>query len=239
MEKLNYLSDAILKLEQGWQNLFTDKFTNKLYQIDKELSNLALQNIIYPPQEQIFSAFSHTKFEYISVVIIGQDPYHGENEANGLAFAVNRGIKLPPSLKNIFLELKNEYNTDTSGLNGELLIKWAKQGVLLLNSTLTVIKGKPNSLEYLGWAEITNQIIKHISSTKQNIVFILWGAFAKKKIEFIDRHKHLVLTSAHPSPLSAYRGFLGCNHFILANKYLSAHGKTIIQWFIHDKIGLN
>lgn len=226
----NYLCQSLLNLDVSWQSIFINNYKTDLEQIDNNLTTIVKDNIIYPPQEKIFNAFLHTSFDDLSVVIIGQDPYHGEGEANGLAFSVNRNTRLPPSLRNIFAELANEFQVNTKGFNGELLIEWAKQGVLLLNSSLTVIKDQPNSLSNIGWHEFTDKIISYVSDVKRNVVFILWGAFAQKKISLIDTSKHLILKSAHPSPLSSHRGFFGCNHFILANQYLKKHKGYEIDW---------
>lgn len=233
MEQFNYLRCSFVGIDTGWVNLLRPLFTtNILLEIDDKLSKIAMQDIILPSAGQIFNAMRYTKFDDISVVIIGQDPYHGENQANGLCFSVNEGVRLPPSLKNIFMELGEEYNVDMKHADGQLLFSWAKQGVLLLNSSLTVIKDKPNSLCNIGWDIVTDHIIHKISELKQNVVFILWGAFAQKKVKLIDKNKHLVLMAAHPSPLSVYRGFFGCHHFIMANEYLKRHGKNIIDWLL-------
>ena len=230
MTNFKYLNKSFDKVDIKWRQLFTTHFLHQLSDIDIKLEHIAQDNTIYPKQEDIFNAFTLTPWEQLSVVILGQDPYHGINEANGLAFSVNDGIILPPSLKNIFKELANEYGVDSSNYDGELLFEWANQGVLLLNSSLTVLKDKPNSLANIGWEIFTDSIISLISEEKENIVFILWGAFAGKKAKYIDKNKHLILTSAHPSPLSAYRGFLGCGHFIKTNQYLQRYDKAIINW---------
>ncbi len=231
MNQLNYLNTSFKKLDDSWQQFLIEKLKQELYSIDNMLVKMAENTTIFPPNNLIFEALTKTKLHDVSVVIIGQDPYHGINEANGLAFAVNNDIKLPPSLKNILKELKQEYPNSPTEPNNQSLLTWAKQGVLLLNSTLTVIQDKPNSLANIGWDLITNQIIKKISDSHINNVFILWGAFATQKSIFIDQNKHLILKAPHPSPLSAYRGFFGCNHFIQTNEYLTAHHKTPITWF--------
>ncbi|MFN8770793.1 MAG: uracil-DNA glycosylase [Neisseriaceae bacterium] len=231
--KLSYLSQSLSKLNAKWQHIFISELQVELQQIDERLAKIVKENIVFPPQPKIFDAFLYTDFDDLSVVIIGQDPYHGEGQANGLAFSVNKDVKLPPSLRNIFVELKNEYGVDIKNFSGELLIKWARQGVLLLNSSLTVINGMPNSLANIGWHQCTDKIISYISKVKNNIVFLLWGAFAQQKISLIDTSKHLVLTSTHPSPFSVHKGFFGCNHFVLVNKYLKDHQKPEIDWLNH------
>lgn len=185
---------------------------------------------VFPPYEEIFKALTLTPFEKIKVVILGQDPYHGEGEANGLAFSVNKGIKLPPSLRNIFKELKDDVGVDTPN-HGDLS-SWAKQGVLLLNSILTVEKDKPASHRNIGWEEYTDSIIKEISNKKEHTVFILWGNYAQSKEYLIDTNRHLVIKSTHPSPFSARKGFFGSKPFSRTNEYLSKHGIPIIDWNI-------
>ncbi len=185
--------------------------------------------IIFPPAPQIFSAFDFTPFNDTRVVIIGQDPYHGVGQAHGLCFSVNKGVKVPPSLINIYKEIK----TDIEGFNipehGDLS-HWAKQGVLLLNATLTVEKDKAGSHQGKGWEVFTDAVIKAISKQKEHVVFILWGKFAQSKVRLIDDSKHLILMAAHPSPLSAYNGFWGCKHFSKTNDYLKQHQLPIVNW---------
>lgn len=191
----------------------------------------ALQNegkIIYPAQKDIFKAFHYCKYDELKVVIFGQDPYHGEGQAEGLAFSVPIGQALPPSLKNIFKELSNDLKKPMP-TNGNLE-RWAQQGVLLLNSVLTVESKRPGSHRNFGWENISDQIIKMISDQKENIVFILWGNYAINKMKLIDTKKHLILTAAHPSPLSAYKGFFGCQHFSKTNEFLKAHKIKVINW---------
>lgn len=180
---------------------------------------------IYPPARCIFRAIDN--LESVKVVIVGQDPYHGEGQANGFAFAVNAGIAKPPSLLNIFKELASDigaFKTD------ETLEHWATQGVMLLNASLTVVKGKPASHSDLGWQKITNRIIKHLSDTGEHLVFILWGKFAQSKMSIIDDEKHLIISSAHPSPFSAYTGFFGSKPFSRTNDYLVRHNRQPIEW---------
>ncbi len=183
---------------------------------------------IYPDFDNIFKAFELCTFDKLKVVIIGQDPYHGEGQAHGLAFSVPEGIDMPPSLKNIFKELAEDLNT-TMPLNGNLE-RWAKQGVLLMNSVLTVKKDQAGSHRNIGWEKITDQIIYTISTKKNNMVFILWGNYAKEKEQLINKENHLILTAAHPSPLSAYKGFFGCRHFSKTNAYLRSKEIGEIVW---------
>lgn len=181
----------------------------------------------FPPKNQIFRAIELTSFDEVKVVIIGQDPYHGDNQANGLCFSVSDKVKAPPSLQNIFKELKDDLNIDKTTNE---LDDWAKQGVLLLNATLTVRAHSPNSHKDLGWEKFTDFIIKEISDKKQNVVFVLWGAFAQKKEVLIDSSKHFILKSAHPSPFSVYRGFYGSKPFSKINEYLESKALKPISW---------
>lgn len=229
MIKLDYLQPAFAGVDQLWQAELANNCAENIINIDGELAQAVATQIIYPPQSQIFNALVHTPLDKVRVVILGQDPYHGVGEANGLAFSVNKGIAIPPSLRNIFKELGLEYGTKIN-LGGETLVNWADQGVLLLNSSLTVIKDRANSMAHIGWQPITDKIIQIVNSKCNNVVFLLWGTFAQKKATFIDNDRHLILTSSHPSPLSAYRGFLGCNHFKLVNEYLVVHGYSAINW---------
>ena len=183
---------------------------------------------IYPPARLIFNAFDHCPFNDVKVVILGQDPYHGVGQANGLCFSVNKGVAFPPSLMNIFKEIQSDLGKPLPP-NGDLT-RWANQGVLLLNATLTVQAHQAGSHQRRGWEEFTDAAIRILAEEREHLVFILWGAYAQKKGAFIDRNKHLVLTSAHPSPLSAYNGFFGNRHFSRANEYLAAHGATPIEW---------
>ena len=184
--------------------------------------------LIFPPAKDIFNAFHFTPLDRVKVVILGQDPYHGPGQAHGLCFSVNDGVPFPPSLVNIFKEIKTDLGTDAPATGN--LTRWAEQGVLLLNATLTVRAHQAGSHQNRGWEVFTDAAIRTLAENRENIVFILWGSYAQKKGAFIDRNKHLVLTSAHPSPLSAYNGFFGNKHFSRANDYLKAHGKTEIIW---------
>lgn len=188
------------------------------------------KHVVYPKDADIFNALNTTPFKNIRVVIIGQDPYHGPNQAHGLAFSVRKGVPLPPSLLNIYKEIKQEFGTEIPR-HGDLT-HWARQGVLLINATLTVRQASAGSHQGKGWEKFTDTVICEINDRLTNVVFMLWGAYAKKKGEFINRKKHLVLTAPHPSPLSAHRGFMGCGHFLKANEYLSKHGYSPIDWEI-------
>lgn len=185
------------------------------------------QKTIFPPKNQVFSAFA-TDLDQVKVVIIGQDPYHGPGQAHGLAFSVRPGVQTPPSLQNIFKEISQEYGTPLPQSGN--LKRWADQGVLLLNNTLTVEAHRAGSHRGRGWEEFTAHIIRLLSDKKEHLVFLLWGRDARSKKSLIDTQKHLVLEAAHPSPLSAYHGFFGCNHFRLTNDYLQKHGQTPINW---------
>ncbi|WP_295727795.1 uracil-DNA glycosylase [uncultured Muribaculum sp.] len=184
---------------------------------------------IYPPAGKIFAAFDSCPFNDVKVVILGQDPYHGPGQANGLCFSVNRGVALPPSLVNIFKEVKDDLGLAQTPVDGDLS-RWARQGVLLLNSTLTVEAHRAASHQGRGWETFTDAVVHRLNDDRDGLVFILWGSYAIKKGAFIDRTRHLVIESAHPSPLSAYRGFFGSRPFSRANDYLVKHGKTPIDW---------
>lgn len=181
----------------------------------------------FPPKKEIFRALELTEFEDVTVVIIGQDPYHNDGQANGLCFSVSENVSAPPSLKNIFIELKDDVGVERKQKD---LQDWAKQGVLLLNATLTVQAHEPNSHRKIGWEVFTDYIIKQISEEKENVVFVLWGAFAQKKASLIDETKHFIIQSAHPSPFSVYRGFFGSHPFSKINNYLNEKGKETIVW---------
>ncbi|MBA2653873.1 MAG: uracil-DNA glycosylase [Gammaproteobacteria bacterium] len=186
---------------------------------------------IYPPQSDVFNALKFTPLETVKVVVIGQDPYHGPKQAHGLSFSVLPGIKPPPSLKNIFLELNQDLNIPIS--NNGCLIKWAEQGVLLLNAVLTVEAGKPQSHAKMGWEQFTDKIIQVLNDKREGLVFLLWGAYAQRKGEIINPTKHHILTAAHPSPFSV-RGFLSCKHFSKTNAILTKLGKTPIDWKLEN-----
>ena len=183
---------------------------------------------IYPLKDQIFNAFDLSSFENTKVIILGQDPYHNEGQAHGLSFSVPKGVSIPPSLRNIYQELLSDLDI-TPSQSGNLT-HWASQGVLLLNSVLTVEKNSPGSHAKSGWVDFTDTVIDILNEKKQNLVFLLWGAYAQKKAELIDQNKHLVLTAAHPSPFSAHKGFFGCKHFSQTNDYLKMHNQQPIDW---------
>jgi uracil-DNA glycosylase len=201
-------------------------FENLMITLHKEY----FKNECYPPKELIFNAFNQCKLNDLKIIVVGQDPYHGLGEANGLSFSVNHGAKIPPSLRNIYREISSDFNTVLLPNSGDLS-HWSKQGVLLLNATLTVKRDQPNSHKHLNWQEFTNAVIENLSNKKEGLVFMLWGSFAKKKGEKIDRTRHLVLESGHPSPMSANQGkWFGNKHFSLANQYLIERKKTCINW---------
>ena len=216
---------------QTWQAFLATEFQKPYFvelmqQVEQEYTNTTC----FPPKELIFSAFEQFDFQDTKVVIIGQDPYHGTGEANGLCFSVNDGVAIPPSLKNIYTEINNEFDRILFPTSGNLE-RWAKQGILLLNAGLTVRKDEANSHKHLKWNLFTDAVIDLINQKSENVVFLLWGSFAQKKGKLIDRNKHLVLESGHPSPLSANRGmWFGNNHFKLTNAYLREKGKSEIEW---------
>ena len=188
-----------------------------------------MSHTVFPPENKVFRAFNAVPFDKVRVVIIGQDPYHGPGQACGLAFSVPPGVRKPPSLRNIYKELSSEFPGFDAERNGDLA-KWAEQGVLLMNATLTVKEGLPGSHRGKGWEEFTDSCIKALSDLRSGIVFLLWGAYAQKKADIIDASRHLILCAPHPSPLSARRGFFGCGHFKSANEYLAGHGEKEIEW---------
>ncbi|MGZ8540335.1 MAG: uracil-DNA glycosylase [Chitinophagaceae bacterium] len=219
-----------VKIEDSWKEILHDEFDKAYFQhIPLHLKTEKSQGkTIYPPGGFIFNAFNTTPFDKIKVVIIGQDPYHGPRQAHGLCFSVQNGVPPPPSLVNIFKELKEDIGMDIPGHGN--LTKWAEQGVFLLNASLTVRAGEPMSHSKIGWAEFTDSVIKTISDKKEHVVFLLWGKFAQDKKILIDEKKHLILRAAHPSPLSAYSGFFGCRHFSKANEYLMSKGIDPVDW---------
>lgn len=218
-----------IKIDKSWKSALKDEFEKPYF---KELAAFVKKEYkagtVYPHPAKIFSAFDICPVDKVKVVIIGQDPYHGPNQANGLAFSVNDNIAIPPSLQNIYKEIEADVGREMSK-NGNLE-RWAEQGVLLLNATLTVRAGFAGSHQKKGWEEFTDAVIKYLSGEKENLVFMLWGAYAQKKGEVIDKTKHLVLATTHPSPFSADKGFLGSRHFSKANAYLIMHGEKPIDW---------
>jgi uracil-DNA glycosylase len=218
-----------VKIAPSWKNKLEAEFGKSYFNNLIEFVKKEYQTqTVYPPGKEIFRAFDACDFDHVKVVIIGQDPYHGPGQANGLCFSVREGIRMPPSLVNIFKEIQNDLRKPMP--NSGDLGGWSKQGVLLLNATLTVRASTPGSHQNKGWEEFTDAVIRTISDEKENVVFMLWGAYAQKKGEIIDRKKHLVLMSAHPSPFSADRGFFGCKHFSKANEYLRSKGLKEIEW---------
>lgn len=218
-----------VKIEESWKKELHDEWSKDYFvRLTNFVRNEYATKQIFPPGRQIFAAFNATPFNEVKVVILGQDPYHDVGQANGLCFSVNDGIQFPPSLRNIFQEIHNDIGSPIPQ-SGDLT-RWAKQGVLLLNATLTVEAHKAASHQRQGWEQFTDEVISHLSNHRQNLVFILWGSYAISKRSLIDPDKHLILTSVHPSPLSAYRGFFGNKHFSKTNNYLVEHGKTPITW---------
>jgi len=218
-------------IEESWKEILKGEFQSSYFaDIKTFLVEEKEINIIYPPGPQIFSAFNHTPFNNVKVVIIGQDPYHGKGQANGLCFSVNDGINKPPSLVNIFKELYDDLGVKipTSGN----LERWAEQGILLLNATLTVRANQAGSHQNKGWENFTDAVIRALSEKREGLIFILWGAFAQAKQKLIDVSKHHILKAAHPSPFSAYNGFFGCKHFSKTNELLKQMGKDEINWEI-------
>ncbi len=222
-------STSDVKIEPSWKATLSLEFDKPYF---KELSNFVreeyLKGVVYPNPKNVFRAFELCPFDKVRVVIIGQDPYHGPKQANGLCFAVHEGIVLPPSLKNIFKEIESDLGVKHEP-HGDLS-RWARQGVLLLNATLTVRAATPGSHQNKGWELFTDAAIKKLSDEREHLVFLLWGNYAKQKGVVIDRTKHLVLEAAHPSPFSAYNGFFGSKHFSKANEYLKKNGEGEVDW---------
>ncbi len=230
---MSSLEDRV-KIDSDWKELLIDEFS-KPYMLNLRkflLEEKKAGKTIYPESDDIFNAFNYTPFSNTKVIIIGQDPYHGLNQAHGLCFSVKKGVKKPPSLENIFKEISGDLNFKPPKYG--TLVSWAKQGVLLINSVLTVEAGKAGSHQNKGWEIFTDKVIEILNHKASNIVFILWGSYAAKKGQFIDKDRHLILKSTHPSPLSAYRGFFGNHHFSQANNYLTKNGKSPIDWQIED-----
>jgi uracil-DNA glycosylase len=218
-----------VKIHNSWKALLSEEFDQPYFIKLIEFVRQEYQSsVVYPPGKEIFAAFDYCPFENLKAVIIGQDPYHGANQANGLCFSVKEGIPLPPSLQNIFKERADDLNKPSSP-SGDLS-RWAKQGVLLLNATLTVRASSPGSHQNKGWETFTDAVIKLISDKKANVVFILWGAYAQNKGAIIDKQKHLVIQSPHPSPFSVHRGFYGSKPFSKTNAYLLSKGISEIDW---------
>ncbi|MBY0199312.1 uracil-DNA glycosylase [Priestia megaterium] len=220
-------------LKNDWAPLLEEEFQKDYYiQLREFLVDEYNHHTIYPDKYDIFNALHYTDYKNVKVVILGQDPYHGPNQAHGLSFSVQPGVKTPPSLVNIYKELKNEMDYHIP--NNGYLVKWAEQGVLLLNTVLTVRKGEANSHKGKGWEQLTDRIIELVAQKEEPVVFLLWGKHAQAKKEFIHHSHHLILESPHPSPFSANRGFFGNNHFQRANEFLLQHGRQSIDWQIDD-----
>lgn len=217
-------------LPKCWRAYLTDEFEQPyMQQLIHFLQQEEMENkIIFPPKNSIFNAFNATPFNEVKVVILGQDPYHGEGQAHGLSFSVPKGVRIPPSLLNMFKEIHRDLHLPMPSHG--CLQSWAEQGVLLLNATLTVEQGKAGSHQGQGWELLTDKVIQQLNEKREHIVFLLWGSYAQKKGRLINQQKHLVLTSPHPSPLSAYRGFIGNGHFSTTNHYLEQFGTAPISW---------
>lgn len=219
-----------VRIERSWKKVLEREFDEKYFEdLTKFVKGEYKKGTVYPPAKFIFNAFELTPFDKVKVVILGQDPYHGVNQANGLAFSVNDNIQIPPSLINIYKEIESDIGEKTKNKNGNLE-NWAKQGVLMLNATLTVRAHRAASHQNKGWEKFTDTVVKILSEQKENIVFILWGSYAQKKGSVIDENKHLVIRSVHPSPLSAYNGFFGSKPFSQTNAYLIFNNKDPIVW---------
>ncbi len=219
------------EIEESWKTRLSEQFNAPYFGMLKTfLIEERKKHTIYPPGKAIFAAFNHTPFDRVKVVILGQDPYHGPGQANGLCFSVSPGIPQPPSLVNIFKEIQDDLGYPLPS-NGDLT-PWADQGVLLLNATLTVRRAQAGSHQKQGWEQFTDAAIQTLSAEREGLVFLLWGRFAQQKRALIDETRHHVLTAAHPSPFSAYQGFFGCKHFSKANELLLRYGQTPINWKI-------
>ena len=221
-----------VNIEESWKALLADQFESEYFKnLVAFVKDAYAKGIVYPPGKFIFEAFNRTPVSKVKVVLLGQDPYHNPNQAHGLAFSVQHGVALPPSLRNIYKELEAEYGTSFKDRDGDLS-HWADQGVLLLNATLTVSGGAnmAGTHQGKGWETFTDAVIRALSTRRDNLVYLLWGAYAQHKAAFVDPTKNLVLKSAHPSPLSAHHGFFGNGHFKACNDYLVAHGESPIEW---------
>lgn len=220
-------------IHESWHEVLKEEFEKDyFFKLKSFLVEEKKENTIYPPSHQIFAAFDSTPFDQVKVVILGQDPYHGLGQAHGLCFSVNPGVKHPPSLRNIFKEIENDL--DIPYPNSGSLIPWAEQGVLLINATLTVRANQAGSHQKMGWEQFTDAVIHKLSEQKTKLVFLLWGNFAISKSALIDQTKHHILSTVHPSPLSAHRGFMGCKHFSKTNQLLSQNGLKPIDWRVEN-----
>ncbi len=219
-----------IEIEQEWKETLDQYFkTESFVKLDAFVRGEYLARKVFPKPEDIFRAFTLAPFSKVNVVILGQDPYHGEGQAMGLSFSVPRGVAVPPSLRNIYKEIESDIGVKKDFTNGNLE-SWGQQGVLLLNSILSVVADSPASHQDKGWEEFTDTVIKTISLKREHVVFMFWGNFAKSKSSLVDKSKHLVLEASHPSPFAARNGFFGCHHFSLCNKYLQSHNKKKINW---------
>lgn len=218
-----------VRIEESWRKVLQTEFDKPYFELLTQYVRHAYQTRqCFPPAGLIFNAFDSCPFDQVKVVILGQDPYHDVGQAHGLCFSVNEGVAIPPSLQNIYKEIHRDLGTPIPRSGN--LQRWADQGVLLLNATLTVEAHQPGSHQGKGWEELTDAAIEALNRDREHVVFMLWGSYAQRKGKFIDRRKHLVLQTSHPSPLSVYRGFDGCGHFSAANNYLVKNGITPIQW---------
>ncbi len=218
-----------VSIEQSWKEVLGEEFTKEYFvNLTEAVRNSYLSSTVFPPPKLVFNAFTQCPFREVKVVILGQDPYHGEGQAHGLSFSVQDGIKIPPSLQNIYKELAVDLQKEIPRSGN--LERWAKQGVLLLNATLTVEKDKAGSHQGIGWETFTDEVIKKISDEKEHVVFLLWGKYAQNKAKLIDDKKHHILTAPHPSPFSVHSGFFGCRHFSKTNIYLKKQGLEEIEW---------
>ncbi len=218
-----------VRMESSWKRALQSEFALPYWRILSDfVKDEYLHAVVYPPPKLIFNAFDRCPFDRVKVVVLGQDPYHGPGQAQGLCFSVPKGVRVPPSLQNIYKELKSDLCVEVPQ-SGDLE-RWAEQGVLLLNTTLTVRAGEAGSHQGRGWEQFTDAAIRMLSREREHVVFLLWGNYARKKKTLVDEHKHLVLEAAHPSPLSAHTGFFGCRHFSKANEYLQRYGIERVQW---------
>lgn len=223
-------SQRSIQLHESWLSRLQTEFDSDYMQQLREfiLQRKQARAVIFPPGSEIFAALNTTPFNSVKVVILGQDPYHGPGQAHGLCFSVKPGVSVPPSLQNIYKELKTDIGFEIP--RHGYLMSWAEQGVLLLNAVLTVEQGRAGAHQGKGWERFTDAVIRRLNDECEGLVFLLWGSYAQKKAAFVDNNKHLVLKSVHPSPLSAHRGFLGCQHFSQANRYLLQQGQSAVDW---------
>ena len=223
------MTTMTVNIEESWEEKLGEEFEKEYFkELAKKVREAYMAGSVYPPPKQVFNAFELCPFDQVRVVILGQDPYHGAGQAHGLSFSVQDGVRTPPSLQNIYKEIKSDLGIEIPDSGN--LERWAKQGVLLLNASLTVAANQANSHENWGWHNFTDAVIKKISDEKEHVVFLLWGRYARSKASLIDWEKHLIQEAPHPSPLSAHNGFFGCKHFSQTNDYLKEHGLKPIKW---------